>query len=319
MNAPRLPARLTRWAAPALLAAGLVLSFGLAWLVQLGQEHRAAQNVSTLARQMGREIANDIAAYGTILRGLHGLFISSTEVDREEFRQYVDLLRLQHDAALLQRFGFVEREGNAFILKYVEPLAGNEVLVGRDLAEHPAAREALDRAMAGGSLILSAPFRMTRTAAGDTGLILILPLYATGDPARPYAATGRRTVAMVDITINLEKTLRNIAEPLAQRHVHFRLSELERAWSSEGQPNAAPFFDSAQGAPKAAAAWLSASSELEVLGNRWRLDLTAEPASIPPVTRFAPFCIACCSTISSARWQSVISCITPPVSLNSQT
>ena len=287
MQAPHLPTRLTRWAAPSLLAAGLIVSSGMAWLVQSGQEQRAGQNVSTLARQMGREIANDIAAYGTILRGLHGLFISSAEVDREEFRQYVSLLRLQHDATLLQRFGFVVREGNAFVLKYVEPLAGNEVLVGRDLAEHPAAREALARVMAGGSLTLSAPFRMERASPGDTGLILYLPLYATDDPAKPYAATGRRTAALVGVTINLEKTLRNIAEPLAQRHVHFKLTELERAWDA-GTPSGQPFFDSAGGAPVAAPAWLTARSELEVLGNRWRLDLAAEPASIPPATRYAP-------------------------------
>ncbi len=288
MKAPRLPTWLTRWAAPALLAAGVAVSFGLAWLVQSGQEQRAGQNVSTLTEQIGREIRNDIAAYGTILRGLHGLFISSTDVDRDEFRQYVSLLRLQHDAALLQRFGFVEREGNAFVLKYVEPLAGNEVLLGRDMAEHPAAREALERAMAGGSLILSTPFRMTRTAVGDTGLILMLPLYASDDPARPYAATGRRTAALVGVTINLERTLRSIAEPLAQRHVYLKLTELERAWATGAAEEGPAFFDSAHGMPSAAPAWLTASRELEVLGNRWRLDLTAEPASMPPATRYAP-------------------------------
>ena len=287
MKAPRPPTRRTRWAAPARLAAGLAVSFGLAWLVQSGQEQRSGRNVSTLAEQIGREIGNDIAAYGTILRGLHGLFISAAKVDRDAFRQYVDLLRLQHDAARLQRFGFVERQGNASILKYVEPLAGNESLPGRNIADHPAAREALARVMAGGSLTLSAPFRMERVSVGDTGLILYLPLYASEAPNRPYAATGRRTAALVGVTINLERVLRGIAEPLAQRHVHLKLTELERAWAA-GEPAGQPFFDSQRGVAAAAPAWLTASRELEVLGNRWRLDLVAEPASMPPATRYAP-------------------------------
>jgi PAS domain S-box-containing protein len=288
MKATRLPSRLTRWAAPSLLAAGLILSFGLAWLVQLGQEHRGSQNVAILTENIAREIHNDIAAYGSVLRGLHGLFINSRDVGHDDFRRYVELLRLQHDVALLQRFGFVVRKGNAFILKYVEPLAGNEVLLGRDMAEHAAAGEALARAMAGGSLTLSAPFRMERTAQGDTGLILVLPLYASDDPARPFAATGSRTVGMVGITINLEKTLRNISGPLAQRHVHFKLTELDRAWSSGESAASPPFFDSTGGAKIDALSWATASRELDVLGNRWRLDLAAEPASMPPATRYAP-------------------------------
>ncbi|MBZ0124759.1 MAG: PAS domain S-box protein [Rhodocyclaceae bacterium] len=287
MEIPRLPTRLARRAAPALLVVGVVFSFGLAWLVQSAQEQRAGQNMAVLTEQIGREFRNGIAAYGTFLRGLHGLFVSSTDVDRDEFRQYVDLLRLQHDAALLQRFGFVARKGDAFIIQYVEPLAGNEALPGTDLADFPPAREALARVLAGGGLTLSAPFRMERDAPGDTGLILLLPLYATGNPARPYAATGRRPVALVGVTINLERTLRGIAEPLAQRHVYLKLTELERAWAA-GQTNGQPFFDSAGSAAIAAPAWLSASRELEVLGNRWRLDLTAAPTSMPPATRYAP-------------------------------
>jgi PAS domain S-box len=255
--------------------------------VQSAQEQRAGQNVSTVAGQIGREIRNDIAAYGTTLRGLHGLFINSRDAGHDDFQRYVELLHLQHDAARLQRFGFVERQGNASILKYVEPLAGNEVLLGRDLAEHPAARDAIERAMASGSLTLSAPFRMTRTAAGDTGLILVLPLYASDNPARPYAATGRRVTALVGLTINLERTLHDIAGPLAQRHVYLKFTELERAWDSVAA-NAQPFFDSAGGAKIDVPAWLTASRELEVLGNRWRLDIIAEPASMPPATRYAP-------------------------------
>ncbi|MCC7311366.1 MAG: CHASE domain-containing protein [Sulfuritalea sp.] len=287
MKAPRLPTRLTRWAAPVLLAAGLGVSFGLAWLAQSAQEQRAGQNVSIMAEQIGREIRNDIAAYGTTLRGLHGLFISSTEVDREEFRQYIKLLRLQHDAALLQRFSFIERQGEAFVVKYAEPLAGNEAFLGIRIADFPPARDTLARVLAGGNLTLSAPFRMQQPPSGDTGLILYLPLYATDDPARPYAATGRRATALVGLIINLERTLRDIAEPLVQRHVYLRLTELERAWDTVAT-DGRPFFDSAQGAMLAAPPWLTASRELEVLGNRWRLDITAEPASIPPATRFAP-------------------------------
>ncbi|CAG0946574.1 Phytochrome-like protein cph1 [Gammaproteobacteria bacterium] len=287
MKAPRLPTRLTRWAAPALLAAGTVVSFVLAGLVQLGQEHRAGLNVATATEQIGRQIRSDIAAYGTVLRGLHGLFIGSGGVDRETFRQYVDNLRLLHDSALLQRFSFIVREGDAFVVRYVEPLAGNEALLGARLADFPPERDALARVMAGGGLTLSAPYRMERVSAGDTGLVAYLPLYATDDPARPYAATGRSTAALVGVTINLDKALRNIAEPLARRHIYFKLTELEQSWAA-GQAQGRPFFDSARGAAPDVPAWLAASRELEVLGNRWRLDLAASPASMPPATRYAP-------------------------------
>jgi PAS domain S-box-containing protein len=284
MQAPALSARLSRWAAPAVLAAGLAVSGGLAWLVHARLQSAAADNLSLLAEQVGRELAGDIAAHGTFLRGLHGLFVDAPAVDRERFRRYVGLLRLQHDASLVQHFGFVERQGEAFVVRYVEPPAGNEALPGTDIAGFPPARAALARALAGGGLTLSAPFRMERAAAGDTGLILLLPLYATGDAARPYAASGSRPAAMVGLTINLERSLEQMARSLAQRHVRLRLVERERAGDSE-QPSGHPFYDSGQGE---AAAWLTASRELEVLGNRWRLDLLAEPAFQPPFIRYAP-------------------------------
>ena len=322
MKAPHLPTRLIRWAAPALLAAGLAVSFGLAWLVQLGQEQRAGQNLTALAEQTAREIRNEIEAYATFLRGLQGLFISSARVDRDEFRRYLDNLRLQHEAALLHSFMLIERietaqrrafldalrrdpafgpaglphlkdlpvedKPSGFVLSRIEPLPGREFLIGHDMARLPAAREALERLMAGGGLTLSAPFRLKRTAGGATGLLLLLPLYASDDPARPHATTGSRTVALVGISINIEKSLQDIAEPLTRRHVYLRLTELERSWAAGGKPDGEAIFDSARGAGTTVPAWLRASRELDVLGNRWRLDISADPASMPPATRYAP-------------------------------
>lgn len=125
--------------------------------------------------------------YQEVLRGLQGLFVSSPEVSRAEFRAYVELLRLAERYRNVEEFWFarhvsaagrpdyearVRRElgqGGAdgfairpagerdeyLVVEYVHPLAENRRFLGSDLLTVPERKDAIARTRKTHQLVLS--------------------------------------------------------------------------------------------------------------------------------------------------------------------
>src|SRR5688500_1570504 len=159
------------------LAAGVALSIGLGLAARQEIARGVQQRFDAQATDAARKVENRFDAYTEVLIGLRALFNTTEDVSREQFRQYVAGLRLAShfpgfqvlnyapyvapgDKAAFERrlrgdpsleTGFAaqiavvppgERRGY-HPLTLIEPLAGNEKAIGRDLAAVPTALKAL--------------------------------------------------------------------------------------------------------------------------------------------------------------------------------
>src|SRR5512137_376498 len=79
------------------------------WQVLAAEQTRLVQErFDAGGRRVATKISERLDAYDTILRGVAGLFAASTDVTREEFRRYVDELRLGKAYPGIQGVGFSE-------------------------------------------------------------------------------------------------------------------------------------------------------------------------------------------------------------------
>jgi len=90
---------------------------------------------------------------------------------------------------------------------YLEPLQGNEPLLGLDLASDPGRNEALARAAATAKPAVSPPLSLLTRASGGSGAILALPLYGRrSSPAGP----GDTPSGFVGLSFQFADVLRHV-------------------------------------------------------------------------------------------------------------
>ncbi|HSW08809.1 bifunctional diguanylate cyclase/phosphodiesterase, partial [Aquabacterium sp.] len=200
----------------ALLAAAGVLGAGIALSVVLSHSAREEARVSAQARfdaaatEATSQVERRVSAYAEVLTGLRALF-NTGKVSREEFRSYVDALNSKQslpglevlnyaadiDGAARARFEEVQRRDPSLAqftvyppglrdryhpITMIEPLAGNEQHLGRDVAAAPAVRATLEGGRDTGRLTASGKLIHNRGANSQVGLAMRLPVYQTGAP-----------------------------------------------------------------------------------------------------------------------------------------
>jgi PAS domain S-box-containing protein len=86
---------------------------------------------------------------------------------------------------------------------YVEPLAGNEAVVGFDLASNPARRAAIESAVKSGTVTTTAPIRLVQERAAQRGILLA------------HAVRGAEDRGVLVIALRMGSFLSALAQPLA--------------------------------------------------------------------------------------------------------
>lgn len=152
-------------------------------------------------------------AYKQVLRGGVGLFNSSQMVSREEWREYVDILKIDENYPGIQGMGFSRRilsaEKDTHIRQtrsegfpgyniwpegirteytsiiYLEPFDWrNQRAFGYDMFSEPVRREAMERAMDTGKAAVSGMVKLVQETDKDVqiGFLVYLPVYRNGSP-----------------------------------------------------------------------------------------------------------------------------------------
>jgi diguanylate cyclase (GGDEF)-like protein len=176
--------------------------------------------VDAVAALLGRELKLSFEA----LYALKWLYEGSQDVEPGEFKTVARSIRARHGAiealgwsprvAAGQRARFerghhnqapglafweLGREGakvpaegreEHFPLTRIEPLAGQESLLGFDIAASPSRREAMQRARASGEMVISSHLVPLSDASGEKGFLTLGPVYA--DAAEPRVGGERR-------------------------------------------------------------------------------------------------------------------------------
>jgi PAS domain S-box-containing protein len=199
------------------LAIGIVLSFAAAiavhdWedeRVRLTFEQDARDHVAALQRSL-EEDTHEILAIGA-------LYKASREVDRDEFRTFVqDILlrtpslqaiewvpRIKRDqredylATMRRDFPAFQikqlateektlsatRQQSYYPVSFVEPYIGNEAALGLDLGSNPARLATLKQARDSGELTASGKLRLVQETGEQAGILCVLPVYRNNMPA----------------------------------------------------------------------------------------------------------------------------------------
>jgi len=186
------------WGVLALLL-GLALT---AWVASLQHRRALAQRDAEFAQaahEGAEAVGAGLRACGRLLRAVQTVFIASTDVDRDEFAHLYGNLRPRGEFPSLQAIAYSPREpapgGDRYRSVLVEPLAGNEAVVGLDLATQPNNLAAVLASRDDDRVAMSGPFRLVQSGQPGMeglGVTMRLPVYTPGPPPRTLAERRAR-------------------------------------------------------------------------------------------------------------------------------
>jgi len=289
---------------------------GIAWvvlvftlLVQLvvlqnlrAYENRAAEQQFDMLREKVTEaIRKRLVDHEQILLGGAGLFDAAGHVDREQWRIYVERLRLPDRYPGIQGVGFArairpeerpahvagiraegfpdydirppgQRELYTSII-YLEPFADrNLAAFGYDMYAEPTRHEAMRRAARLGETSITAKVRLMQETHGEVqaGILLYVPVYEPGLPLTTPEQRMQALLGFVYSPYRVDDLMRGILQaanlPLALR-----------IYASPGeQPQ--HLIHSTEEIPEAGTAQYSQVQRLDLYGQIWTLRLDSLPA-----------------------------------------
>ena len=273
----------------------------LGWhLLASDTERRASERFDFLAAGIEARVADRMRQHEQVLRGAAGLFAASQQVTREDWRRYVEQLDLARVYPGIQAVGWAQRlqpgeldahvaavraEGHAdyavrpalprdeyTAIVYIEPFdARNRRAFGYDMSTEPVRRAAMARACDSGGAALSGRVTLLQETAADAqpGVLLYLPVYRRGAPAATLEERRAALLGYVYSPYRMDDLMRGILGPELGG---LRLRILDAAASGD----AGLLYDSRPG--RTAGVPLSTTSEIDLPGRRWRLEVQALPA-----------------------------------------
>ena len=241
----------TRSSFPVSFAALLGLLIGLAATVALfgGLRRLEHDKVELEFRQRARlrvdAVQQQLEAAVQVVKVLNRLFATIEPVSREQFRTFAQPLLDQHpyiravnyhryvDEADRAKFeaeirgfypGFVMTElqqgkpvpvtprSRHYVVDYLEPLAGNEIVLGLDVSANPTLMNTIERAAVSGQVSSTGLLTLAQDGGALRGFLVLMPVYRHGVPlmdaaARRAAMTGD-TAAVFNANDLIDKILR---------------------------------------------------------------------------------------------------------------
>lgn len=188
-------AHLDKWLPLLVLALALALTLH-SWRREALTAERALQHDFDfhVEEAMGL-VEQRLADYQQVLHGAHGLFAASISVERDEFRRYVDALRLQQshpgiqDILFVRNIPTVDNSQQKTLGERYMPVAFQESQAdddtspfGTDVYSNVARRVAMEYARDNGTVAISRKIALPSGIAGMTqpGFVMYLPIYRNG-------------------------------------------------------------------------------------------------------------------------------------------
>ena len=183
---PRRP-HVRRWTAFGLCLAVLALAIVAGVLQHRANERRQTIRFGQIADAATSALRGQLAAFEHGLRGARGAIIAAgPQLDLERFRAYSASRDYAQEFPGIRGYGYIQRvpaqdeaqfvrqaredgvtdfavrglapnAGERFVIRYLEPTAGNEEAIGLDIASDPARRDAALTAARSGQATLSRP------------------------------------------------------------------------------------------------------------------------------------------------------------------
>ncbi len=181
---------------------------------------------------------------------------------------------------------------DSFVVRFIEPLVGNELALGFDLGTDPPRRAAVEEARDSGYVVGTAPVQLVQEPGGQTGFVLVSAVYDT--PTVPQTAPARRRhfIGAASMAFRVGDLFAGVLGPDPEVEVEAydlgptvelplsRFTARNRLVDTDGEPTVSRSGDMTG---------MHRDLDLNVGDRRWRLVLTpgpgfaATPTLLPPV------------------------------------
>jgi diguanylate cyclase (GGDEF)-like protein/PAS domain S-box-containing protein len=214
----------------------LVLGMALAlWAASLQRDRAAAERQAAFvqaAREGADALGASLHACSMLLRSVQTVFLASEAVDPAEFAHLYENLRPRIEFPSLQAMAYARREpgpaGDRYPSVLVEPLPGNESVVGLDVASQPNNMAAVLASRDSDQVAMSAPFRLVQSerlgAQGD-GVTMRLPVFSPGPPPRTVAERRARMRGSLATSFLASRLVADAIPPETARKMHIVVTD----------------------------------------------------------------------------------------------
>ena len=272
------------------LVVGLLLSLLAGWThheALLKSEHgllerRAERSFDALEMQL--------KSCALLVRSVQALFLASDEVNAREFESIYSTLRPRELFPSLQAMAYstrLETQPSArepaprvrFITTLVAPTAGNERLLGLDVASQPANLRGLEASRDSDLPAMSAAFRLVQRQGlpgSSDGIVIRLPAYSPGASPITVAERRARFIGSIAVSFQVSRLLASALPAETRETMDIRINDV----SGGGQR---PLFSAVStdrtpiGAPENLS--YQFSRDLRYGGRVWRVELVGRPGT----------------------------------------
>lgn len=328
----------------ALVLSALVLALGLAASLagQRLAEHfmfaNAQGRFTADAAAMSTDVGERLRTHSEVLVAMQGLYATVGRIDRAQFQRYVDTLdltrrhpgfdslevlrrvtpeqlptflqevRSDHSLADRPQDDYAIRPPGPrsiyYPIEFVEPLRGNEMVLGFDPGSKPEEMESLRRAADTGRIVATPPVKLVQDQSGGLGFILRVPIYRVGQVVQTVEQRQANLRGYAAAVYRMNDLMRGVLDARTLQQMIIRVVDLGYAkLSAEGIPMWEPEDPDAPGAlmfdsrepnlrlvtPVASVPiGISAERSLVVGDRLWRLHFAARAGSVYEVDRLTP-------------------------------
>src|SRR6476620_9428964 len=122
-----------------------------------------------------------------------------------------------------------------WFIDYLEPLVGNEAVLGLDILERQPARVAAERARDFGEPSATGRYRLAQERGASYGLVIYLPVFGS-------SATHAGMVGLVNVVLRVDDMLADtLSDPLLS-DLRVRIHDMGVTGSAAGTPSAETLF-----------------------------------------------------------------------------
>ena len=218
-------------------------------------DNQAHADFDTKVRTTINTIERRAQRYIDILHGLEGLFGHDPSVSHLGFQRYVNSLNLATRFPGIQAVEFIRRvkqtekltfenavrvdrsispEGHAdfaikpggeraeyYVVRYLEPMRGNETVFGLDIRSRDSALTAAERACDEGEPIATGRYRLVQEKQNQFGLVVYLPIYQTHREKRTLAERRMELTGFVNIVFRVNDLFVNLIDEDQRANTQF--------------------------------------------------------------------------------------------------
>lgn len=227
------------WSFGALLV-GLALSVLAATLHHDALERSDRLRLDRLAERSFEAVDGQLQTCGLLVRAVQALFLASDDVTAAEFEAIYANLRPREQFPSLQAMAYAERSarpsGDAepdgrdhYLTNLVAPRAGNEALMGLDVATQPANLAAARFARDADRPVMSAPFQLiqrTGMPGPNDGVTIRLPIFSAGPPPRDLAERRSREIGTLAASFRVSLLIADALPSETQERFRIRVLDV---------------------------------------------------------------------------------------------